>query len=170
MEGARQHAADLVIGRRRQGPELDRPFLTLEEDAVEEQRVEMDVEIQSAPEARDDRHRARSPVADAIAAGAVPLEAQQHAHGYGEHRPRQPVIPREQVPKPVRQLSTHWRTGTRGSTPSTSRAALSVMRRPPQLGQKPRPLHENGTSRSSVHSVHRRRAKPCARIPQVRKS
>jgi hypothetical protein len=63
----------------------------------------MDVEIQAAPEALDDRHRTRSPGADAIAAGAVPLEAQQHAHGHGEHRPRQPVIPREQVPQPVRQ-------------------------------------------------------------------
>jgi hypothetical protein len=37
----------------------------------------MDVEIQSASEALDDRHRARSPVADAIAARAVPLHAQQ---------------------------------------------------------------------------------------------
>jgi hypothetical protein len=27
-------------------------------------------------------------------------------------------------------------------------AARSAMRRPPQLGQKPRPLHENGTRRS----------------------
>ena len=26
------------------------------------------------------------------------------------------------------------------------------MRRPSQLGQKPRPLHENGTSRSNAHS------------------
>src|SRR2546429_9511019 len=33
----RQHAADLIIGRRRQRPELERPFLALEEDAVEEQ-------------------------------------------------------------------------------------------------------------------------------------
>ncbi|HZB77445.1 MAG TPA: hypothetical protein VE526_14530 [Solirubrobacteraceae bacterium] len=63
----------------------------------------MDVEIQSAPEALDDRHRARSPGPDAIAARALPLEAQQHAHGHREHRPRQPVIPREQVPQPVRQ-------------------------------------------------------------------
>ena len=47
----RQHAADLIIGRRRQGPELERPFLALEEDAVEEQCVKMNVEIQSAAEA-----------------------------------------------------------------------------------------------------------------------
>jgi hypothetical protein len=39
----------------------------------------------------------------------------------------------------------------------------------PQLGQKPRPLQENGTSRSRAQSLHRRRAKPCASTPQVRK-
>ena len=38
-------------GRRRQGPELGCPFLALEEDAVEEPGVKMDVEIQSAPDA-----------------------------------------------------------------------------------------------------------------------
>jgi hypothetical protein len=36
------------------------------------------------------------------------------------------------------------------------------MRRPPQLGQKPRPLHENATRRSVQHRVQRRRAKPPA--------
>jgi len=44
------------------------------------------------------------------------------------------------------------------------------MRRPPQLGQKRRPLHENGASRSSTQSAHQRRAKPCASTPQVRKA
>jgi hypothetical protein len=47
-----------------------------------------------------------------------------------------------------------------GSTSSTRRAAHAVMRRPPQLGQKPGPLQEKGTSRSNAQSVHRRRAKP----------
>ena len=40
---------------------------------------------------------------------------------------------------PVRwkgKLSTHWRMGKRGRTPSTSRAALSTLRWAPQLGQK----------------------------------
>ena len=37
--------------------------------------------------------------------------------------------------------------------PSTRRAAHSVMRRPPQLGQKPRPLQEKGTSRSKAQSL-----------------
>jgi hypothetical protein len=42
------------------------------------------------------------------------------------------------------------------------------MRRPPQLGQKPRPLHENGTKRSKPQPAQRRRAKPWASTPQVR--
>jgi hypothetical protein len=38
----------------------------------------------------------------------------------------------------------------------------SVIRRPPHLGQKPRPLHENATRRSVVHPRHRKWAKPPA--------
>jgi hypothetical protein len=34
------------------------------------------------------------------------------------------------------------------AAPGSLSAADSVMRRSPQLGQKTRPLHENGTSRS----------------------
>ena len=37
-------------------------------------------------------------------------------------------------------LNTHWRTGCSGKTSSTSSAALSAMRRAPQLGQNPRRL------------------------------
>ena len=65
-------------------------------------------------------------------------------------------------------LKTHWRTGTSGKTWSTRCAARSAMRRPPQLGQKPRPLHENATSRSVRQSPHRNRAKPPARNPHRR--
>jgi len=39
-------------------------------------------------------------------------------------------------------------SGTRGSTSSTSRAALSTLRRVPQLGQNPLLLQENATRRS----------------------
>ena len=46
-------------------------------------------------------------------------------------------------------LRTHCRTAASGQTWSTRRAARSVMRRPPQLGQNPRPLNEKATSRSS---------------------
>src|SRR5439155_11886107 len=44
------------------------------------------------------------------------------------------------------------------------------MRRPPQLGQKPRRLHENGTRRSKAQLSHRTRAKPRLSAPHVRNS
>jgi hypothetical protein len=53
---------------------------------------------------------------------------------------------------------------------STRYAARSVIRRPPQLGQKPRPSHEKATRRSSPQARHRKRANPAARHPQVRNS
>ena len=37
-------------------------------------------------------------------------------------------------------MRTHWRTGTNGIASSTKCAARSVIRRPPQLGQNPRPV------------------------------
>ena len=49
-------------------------------------------------------------------------------------------------------------------------AARSAMRRPPQLEQKPRPLHEKATSRSSPQPVHRNLANPPASQPQRRKA
>jgi len=42
------------------------------------------------------------------------------------------------------------------------------MRGPPQLGQKPRPFQENGSSRSNAQSPQRIRAKPWASTPQRR--
>ena len=57
-----------------------------------------------------------------------------------------------------------------GKTCSTRCAARSAIRRPPQLGRTPLPLHENGSNRSNAQSPQRIRAKPCASTPQVRKS
>jgi hypothetical protein len=45
--------------------------------------------------------------------------------------------------------STHWRRGLCGNTSSARSAALSVIRRAPQLGQKPRRLQLNATSFSA---------------------
>jgi hypothetical protein len=68
------------------------------------------------------------------------------------------------------RLSVHCRTRTGGNTWSTSCAARSAIRRPPQLGQNPRPLHENGTSRFRPQSSHRNRANlaPARRTPGTR--
>jgi len=58
------------------------------------------------------------------------------------------------------RVSTHWRTGTSGNTRSTRCAAVWDIQRPPQEGQNPRPLQENGTCEAS-HASHRSSAKPC---------
>jgi len=42
------------------------------------------------------------------------------------------------------------------------------MCRPPHDGQKPRPLHENGTTRSSPQPSQCKRRKPFAAMPQSR--
>jgi len=45
------------------------------------------------------------------------------------------------------KLSTHWRTGTSGKTWLTRCADVSIMRRAPQEGQKPRRLQEKARGR-----------------------
>ena len=61
--------------------------------------------------------------------------------------------------------STHCRYGTAGSTRSHCVAAVSLMRRPPQLEHTPRRLHENATSRSWPQPAHRARMNPHASTP-----
>ena len=68
------------------------------------------------------------------------------------------------------KLITHCRTGLTGSTWSTRWMALSLIRLPPQLGQRPRRLHENATRRPFWQLWHCTRTKPWARIPHLRYS
>jgi hypothetical protein len=65
-------------------------------------------------------------------------------------------------------LNTHCRTGTSGSTSSIRSAALSTMRRAPQLGQKPRHLQLKATNFSAWQSVQRTRINPCSRRPHLK--
>jgi hypothetical protein len=104
--------ADLFIGRRREGSETKRVTLAFaEEDAVEEQRVEMDVQIQSAAKALDDGHRPGPPVPDPVSARAVPLEPQQHPYGHAQHGARQRMIPRQEMAKTVLFCGPRTRSG-----------------------------------------------------------
>jgi hypothetical protein len=58
------------------------------------------------------------------------------------------------------KVNTHWRTGTRGITRVVNLAAKSDMRRPMQLGQKPRRWQLNGTNRDEPQSLHLARTTP----------
>ena len=55
-----------------------------------------------------------------------------------------------------------------GKMLSTSSAAVSTIRRAPQLGQNPRRLHENATSFSAWQASHLTRRKPCSSRPHLR--
>ena len=55
-----------------------------------------------------------------------------------------------------------------GRMASTQCAAVSAMRRNPQLGQSPRPLQLKGTHRSSPQLRQRSCTNPSAKIPQRR--
>jgi hypothetical protein len=65
--------------------------------------MEVDVEIESATEALNDHHGAAPAVDDAITSCATPQEPEYCAHCDAGHGPTQLVIPRQQVPQPMRQ-------------------------------------------------------------------
>jgi len=144
--------------------------LAFREHTVEYERVEVDIEVQSAPESLDHRHAAGVAVAKASATCASSLERQQDARVDREHGATELVAPCEEIAEPMgqaqhplayrnmRQDAVHETRGALGHAPA------------PQLGQKPRPLQEKGTSRSKAQSPQRSRAKPCASMPHVRKS
>jgi hypothetical protein len=101
----REQDADLFIRRRGRGPEAKRlPFAAVgEEDAIEQQRVKVDVEVEPAPESLDHGYAAGVAGADAVAARPPPLEAQQHAYVDPEHGAGELVIPGQKIAKAVRQ-------------------------------------------------------------------
>ena len=68
-----------------------------------DQRVEVHVEVEPAAEALDDRERAGAASADATAVGLARVESEQRPRVYRQHGPGETVIPRPQVPQPVRE-------------------------------------------------------------------
>jgi len=65
--------------------------------------MEVDVQIEGAPEALDRRHGARLPGGDALAAGAAPIERAERADVEGEDLAAERVIPSEHVAQAKRQ-------------------------------------------------------------------
>jgi hypothetical protein len=78
--------------------------------------MEVDVEIESPAEALHDRDGAAPAAGHAVTASAAPQEPEHRTPGDAGHGPTQLVIPRQQVPQPMRQAGTHCRTGTSGKT------------------------------------------------------
>ena len=63
----------------------------------------MDIEIEGPTETLHDRHGAAPAVDDAITSGATPQESEYCTQCDAGHGPTQLVIPRKQVPQPMRQ-------------------------------------------------------------------
>jgi hypothetical protein len=128
--------------------------------------MQVDVQIERAAEALQDHHRAATAAGDAPLAQATPQEPEHRPHEQPRHRPAAVVVPRQPIPqvvregqhpladRHVRQDMVHEMRGVfhhasaaaprrRSGRPGQSRRA--------QLGQKPRPLHENATRRSVRH-------------------
>ena len=68
------------------------------------------------------------------------------------------------------KLSTHCLIGLIGKTSSTKCMAVSAIRLPPQLGQKPRRLQEKATKCSLGQDSHLARKNPWAKIPHFKYS
>ena len=73
------------------------------EHAVQHEGMEVDVEIEGAAEALHDGDGAAPPIRDAITPGPTPQEPEHRPQSHAGHDPTQLVIPREQVPQPMRQ-------------------------------------------------------------------
>lgn len=126
------------------------------EDAVEKQRVE--VRLAAAAELK----RWMTAMAPVLTVAITPrLRARRHSHddtaaissrSTADVRAGSNII---RARRAFGTVSTHCRTGTEGTTLSTRFAAKSAMRRPMQLGQKRRRLHETrpaATNRSRCTS------------------
>ena len=73
------------------------PASVRSEHAIQHERVEVDVEIEGAAEALNDRHGAALAVGDAVTSCATPQEPEHCAQRNPGHGPTQLVIPGEQV-------------------------------------------------------------------------
>ena len=73
------------------------------EHAIQDERVEVDVEIEGAAEALNDRHGAAAAIGDAVSPSAMPEEPEHHSQRDADDGATQLVIPSDQVPQPMRQ-------------------------------------------------------------------
>ena len=139
------------------------------EDAVQHERVDVDVQIEGSPEPLDHGHRAPTTIRDA----AVARERAGSRARRGRTRRRPRDTGRDSTPAGTAG-------GTADSGPTAARARRGTrdraggrLARPSggrrNLDRHARALHENGTSRSRPQSPQRNRANPPASQPHCRK-
>src|SRR5689334_8166649 len=77
-----------VLGR---GVKGERPGPSLTEDAVQYERVEVNIQLEAAAEALDRCHRAGPAVLDAVRTGGARVEGEQRTDIHAQHRAAQCV-------------------------------------------------------------------------------
>jgi hypothetical protein len=134
-------------------------------DPVQYERVEVQVRVQRRAERLLERHRPTAAVGEARGVAVV---REHRGQERGEYLAAQLAVPREPEPQRHGKRKDPLRTGTPGKTLSTRCAAPWFMRRPVQLGQNPRCLHENATARAVPQPSQRSSANPCSGMPHTR--
>jgi hypothetical protein len=105
---------DVLFAWRRRGVKGQAAWRRVAEDAVEHERVEVDIEFEAAPKALDHRRRAGLALPDAVRPRGAHVEGEQpEAHDRAAQGVRDP---RPGGSAGDSSVKTHWRTGTRGST------------------------------------------------------
>src|SRR2546427_53743 len=164
----RQQPRHVLVTRCLRGMELQRTVGALAEHPVQEQRMEVDVELKSAPEALDHRHGVAPPIARASAARLLPIETEDGTHRDAENRAAELVIPGKEVAQSARQAEDPL--AHRHRRKDVVDQVCGVRRHAAAAAARTEAPQEKGTSRSNAQSSHRTRAKPRVSAPQVRNS
>jgi hypothetical protein len=110
-DGAEDGGDGLIAGRRRR-VELEPAGHTLGEHAIQDQRMEVDVEIHPASEALDDRQHPGPAPAEAEPVSTANVEILEHPCVDAQHGAGQPMVPCEPIPQPLGHLETGAVTGS----------------------------------------------------------
>ena len=94
---------DIFVARWRGGVEYEPTWPALAEDTVQHESMEMDVELEAAAEALDDRQRARLAGPDAVGARSARMEREEGAGTHAQHGAAQGMIPGQTVAQAIGQ-------------------------------------------------------------------
>ena len=158
----RAHLHDLlhVVGGQRRRCHEPWSFLPVGIDPVKHEHVHVRIDVQRRSESLHEGYRTAAPIGVPQRLRLLSIPATHYAQKHPQRSRNQLTVPCKPVADLIRKLSTNCRTGTRGSSSSTRRAAVSAIRRPAHELQKPRFLHENATARLVPHCSQRALTNP----------
>src|SRR5213596_2333058 len=160
----------LLVARWLGGVELEAPVFSRGEDAVQQEGVEVDVQLEAAPEALDHRHGAAPPVAHARARRAAAIEPEHGAYGDAEHRAAERMIVGEEIAQAVRQGEHPLAHGNARQDMIDEVGGLLRHTPPATAGTEAASLARERHEALERAVLHRTRAKPRPSAPHVRNS